>query len=177
MLSARRMTISWGLFERSTAGFVYTVCGFRVLRRLYRFYADDICYCRLTAGWVPHLDVSGIFIPCRSRDFCWFLTIEYGFPILNERTDAYDSIRSHEVFRDLTDRGESKIQFDMTRWCGLALPINEWEISPMVWLNSLFYINIYERRESRILLIFWPDDYIMVKEITPMAWSVFYRPE
>jgi hypothetical protein len=129
MLSARRMTISWGLFERSTAGFVYTVCGFRVLRRLCRFCADDICYCRLTAGWVPHLDVSGIFIPCRSRDFCWFLTIEYGFPILNERTDAYDSIRSHEVFRDLTDRGESKIQFDMTRWCGLALPINEWEIS------------------------------------------------
>jgi len=33
----------------------------------------------------------------------------------------------------------------------------------MVWSNSLFDINTYERRESRILLSFDPDDYIMAR--------------
>jgi hypothetical protein len=72
--------------------------------------------------------------PAAAETSVYFTKIEYGFPISHdEGADAYDLIRSHKVYRDLNDRGESKILFSLIRTAGrMDKDFTERENVPMV---------------------------------------------
>jgi hypothetical protein len=117
-------------------------------------------------GWVPHLDVSGIFYTLPQRRS--LLNSETQFNMihaLNQRKERmlYDCEICCEVFRLLNDWGESKILFSL-----IPIAENMWqEIVP----NGLITLSLYNKSEWKAWV---PDSIrlnnttiIQIKEIVP----------